>query len=116
MSKRRMARKLLGATVLLLLAPSALHAAPIGAGRSLAVEQARASTLVEPAANRGRYRRNGVGAYRRNAEPHAYRKPHAYRTETSLGFTYGNPTPESFPTGSRAWWEAMERWGRTGGR
>ncbi len=27
----------------------------------------------------------------------------------------GLPRPEAYPTGSQAWWRAMQDWGRTGG-
>ena len=31
------------------------------------------------------------------------------------GFSYGNPKAEFYRPGSHAWWDAMEREGRTGG-
>jgi hypothetical protein len=105
------ARLLRGGTVLLALAPSALYAAPVGRGLSSLAADVRAATPVEQAAHRRCYWRNGVRVCQRGAQ-----RPYAYRPQPSLGFSYGNPNPDSLPPGSVAWWEAMERWGRTGGR
>jgi hypothetical protein len=47
----------------------------------------------------------------RNVEP---RRAPSEQTERGYGYDYGTPPPEFYPTGSSAWWQAMEREGRTG--
>ena len=37
------------------------------------------------------------------------------QASANKAFTYGSPKAENFPSGSREWWQAMEREGRTGG-
>ena len=101
---------LCGGAALVTLAPGTLYAAPVGRALSSLAVEARTASPVEQAAHRRCYRRNGVRVCR------GAQRTYGYRAEPSLGFTYGNPRPESLPTGSTAWWEAMERWGRTGGR
>ncbi len=102
---------LCGGAALMTLAPGALYAAPVGFGPGALAVEARTVTAIEQAAYRRCTWRNGARVCRRGVQ-----RPYAYRGEPSYGFSYGNPTPESLPTGSTAWWEAMERWGRTGGR
>lgn len=46
----------------------------------------------------------------RNVEPR--RTPEA--NQNGYGYSYGAPRPEFYPIGSSAWWQAMEREGRTG--
>jgi hypothetical protein len=113
MRTRGATRILRGGVVLLALGPTALYAAPLSSGAGSLALEARMSTAVERAASRQCYWRNGARVCRRGAQ-----RPYAYRPQPqpSLGFSYGNPIPESLPPGSTAWWEAMERWGRTGGR
>ena len=38
-----------------------------------------------------------------------------YRGKRRCRWVQGLPRPEAYPTGSTAWWRAMEDWGRTGG-
>ena len=47
----------------------------------------------------------------RNVEP---RRAPPEQTERGYGYDYGTPKAEFYPTGSSAWWQAMEREGRTG--
>jgi hypothetical protein len=46
------------------------------------------------------------GQRHRNAQP----RP----KEQGYGYSYGAPRAEFYPAGSSAWWQAMEREGRTG--
>jgi hypothetical protein len=111
MSMHGTLRTLCGGAVLLALAPGTPQAAPVGGRPAALATEARMATPVEQVASRRCYWRGGVRVCRPSAQ-----RPYAYRAESNLGFTYGNPRPESLPPGSTAWWEAMERWGRTGGR
>jgi hypothetical protein len=57
-------------------------------------------------------------AYRRCAWRHGVRYcgySRYRRYGSGYGFSYGNPKAEFYRPGSHAWWDAMEREGRTGG-
>ena len=113
MDMHRVLSVLSGAAVLMTVTATAAGAAPLANGPGGMAVMARGASAVEPVATRRCYSRNGArAACRRNAAPR-----YAYRPQPGdYGPTYGNPVPESLPIGSIAWWEAMERWGRTGGR
>ena len=85
-------------------------ATPVGSVSISLVSQARASS-VEKAAYSKCWWRDGVRHCRRSAE-----RPrlNGSTKEPGYGYSFGNPRAETYPTGTAAWWQAMEREGRTG--
>lgn len=98
---------LLSGAATLTVLPAASQAAPLGS--ATLARQAAAGSIVEQAARR---------CWWRNGERRCGRignRDHDYRPDgNGYGFTYGNPKAEAYPTGTREWWNAMEREGRTG--
>ena len=85
--------------------PAASQAGPLG--NASVVRQAAPGSIVEQAARRCWWR-HGVRHCGRVVQRGYRDRPDGY------GFTYGNPKAEFYPIGSRDWWSAMEREGRTG--
>jgi hypothetical protein len=82
---------------LLIAAPIVASAAP-AAGATTAMKAALPQTsAVESVANRRCWWQDGVR-----------------RCSRAVEFEYGRPRPEVFPTGSTAWWRAMDYEGRGG--
>jgi hypothetical protein len=82
------------------------HAAALDGARTL---PHGAAAIILQAADRPCTSRQG-GRHCRNATPR--RTPEAI--QSGYGYAYGTPKAEFYPTGSSAWWRAMEREGRTG--
>jgi hypothetical protein len=95
-----------GVAVLVVMLPTAAGATPIGATGASALAGDRPVQAVEQVAERYCRWRNGV-RHCRWSGPRVY----GYYDRD---YRYGNPRPEAYPTGSAAWWRAMERYGRTG--
>jgi len=96
---------------LLLAVPEPAQAGRV-AIRAHLIGEARSASIVERAAARRQCRRvNGVLRCRSAAA-----RPQVRATEPGqgYGYSYGTPRPEFYPTGTSAWWQAMEREGRTG--
>ena len=100
-----------GATLLLVMLPTAAGATPIGAAGAGAVAGDRPAGVVEQVAVQCRWR-NGVQRCRwSGGAPRVYGY---YYRKYEYDPPTGNPPPEAYRTGTAAWWQAMERWGRTG--
>jgi hypothetical protein len=67
------------------------------------------SSVVEKVADRRCSPRNR-SRHCRNAE----QQPAPKASQSGYGYSYGAPRAEFYPTGSAAWWQAMQREGRTG--
>jgi hypothetical protein len=95
------------ATALLWAAPFyAAHAAPVGVATG--ANAAEHASAVEKVARRRCWWQDGE----RHCTRARYR-PRAY-DDGYYGWTYGRPRPEDYPTGSTAWWRAMDYEGRGG--
>jgi hypothetical protein len=92
---------------LLLIAPAAAYAAPAGTVTRALADQARVDASIDLVAYRHCSWRNGVRHCRRIAA-----RPRVQEPGTGYGYAYGTPRAEFYPTGSTAWWHAMEREGR----
>ena len=97
-----------GAALFFLL-PATAYAAPVDAVAKAVADQVRAGPAIEKAAYRHCSWRQGV----RYCRPSANR-PRIRERGSGYGYDYGAPRAEFYPTGSAAWWQAMEREGRTG--
>ena len=95
--------------VLLFMLPAAAYAAPVDAVAKALADQVRAGAAIEKAAYRHCSWRQGVRYCRPSAE-----RPRTREHRSGYGYAYGSPPAEFYPTGSAAWWQAMEREGRTG--
>jgi hypothetical protein len=71
------------------------------------------SSMVEKVAERRCSRHSRA---RHCREGTRQRLPSDRNTGRGYGYAYGTPKAEFYPTGSSAWWQAMEREGRTGYR
>ena len=96
-----------GAAVLFFMLPAAAYAAPVGGVAKALADPVRAGATIEKVAYGRCSWRHGVRHCRRSAERTRVR-------EYGYGYDYGAPRAEFYPTGSAAWWQAMEREGRTG--
>ncbi len=94
----------LGALLAAMSSPS--HAAALDGAPAL---RGHASTAVHQVADK-RCTNRQVGRHCRIPVPR--RAPEA--NQHGYGYAYGAPKAEFYPTGSSAWWQAMEREGRTG--
>jgi hypothetical protein len=94
--------------VTLCAAPIAVQAAPLG---DLTRPTALETSALEKVASRRCWWRNGE----RHCRQARHRQPRAYSNQDYPA--YGRPRPEDLPTGSSAWWRAMdyERRGGFGG-
>ena len=91
------------ASTLLGIASVAAQAAPLGHAGDVRTA-AHETSAVETVAARRCWWRNGE----RHCSRARARRPQEY------GYYYGRPRPEDFPTGSTAWWRAMDEEGRGG--
>jgi hypothetical protein len=95
--------------VLLFVLPAAAYAAPVdGVAKALANPVSAGAAIEKVAYGRCSWR-HGVRYCRRSAE-----RPRVREYGSGYGYDYGAPRAEFYPTGSEAWWQAMEREGRTG--
>ena len=95
--------------ILFFMLPAVACAAPVdGVARALA-DQGRAAATIEKASSRHCSWHQGVRYCRPSAE-----RPRIREYGSGYGYDYGAPRPEFYPAGSAAWWQAMEREGRTG--
>ena len=95
---------------LLLMLPAAAYAAPVGGLAKALAFPVRADVAIEKVAyGHCSWRRQGVRYCRRSAE-----RPRIREYGSGYGYDYGAPRAEFYPAGSSAWWQAMEREGRTG--
>jgi len=83
----------LAGAMLLAVQPVAVQAGPAPAAAGPLAAEARAGSFVEKAVFYCEW----------------------YRGKRRCRWVQGVPRPEAYPTGSAAWWRAMEDWGRTGG-
>jgi uncharacterized protein YcfJ len=67
-----------------------------------------------PAVHAVAYRRCTMRQGRRHCRNVESRRVPPRETQRGYGYDYGTPKAEFYPTGSSAWWQAMEREGRTG--
>ena len=89
--------------------PAAAYAAPVGGVAKDLADPVRAGATIEKVAYGHCSWRQGVRYCRRSAE-----RPRVREYGSGYGYDYGAPRAEFYPTGSTAWWQAMEREGRTG--
>ena len=99
----------LAGVALLFILPAAAFAAPVGGVAKDWVGSVRADAPIEKVAHGHCWWRQGVRYCRRSAERARIRQ-----YGSGYGYDYGAPRAEFYPTGSTAWWQAMEREGRTG--
>lgn len=93
---------LMGAASAAFLCGASLSVSAAPAGGATAMRSTlQQSSVVEKAADRRCWWRDGVR--------HCSR-----RGARVYGYYYGRPRPEAFPTGSTAWWRAMDLEGRGG--
>jgi len=95
-----------GAALFVML-PAVACAAPVGSVAKGLANPARAGATIERVAYCSW--RQGVRYCRPSAE-----RPRIREYGSGYGYEYGAPRPEFYPAGSAAWWQAMEREGRTG--
>jgi len=95
--------------VLFFMLPAVACAAPVDGVARVLADQARAAATIEKASSRHCSWRQGVRYCRPSAE-----RPRIREYGSGYGYDYGAPRAEFYPTGSAAWWQAMEREGRTG--
>jgi hypothetical protein len=102
---------------LLISAHSLVEAAPAPAADAMRSALGEAVVLQKAAYRcwwRGGVRRcswSGARVYGYYTSPGVYGY---YRRPSSYGYLYGRPRPEFYPTGSTAWWRAMDYEGRGG--
>jgi hypothetical protein len=94
-----------GAASAAILAVTSLTGDASPARNALALRSSAAGSMVEKAA----YRRCGWRGGRQHCR-WVEGRPRAY----GYGYYYGRPRPEELPTGSTAWWRAMDYEGRGG--
>jgi hypothetical protein len=98
-----------GAALFVML-PGTTYAAPVGAVAGALLSEAPSQALDRVASSRQCWRHDGVRRCGWRAE-----RPRAYGYYgPDFEYPYGNPRAEAYPTGTAAWWRAMEREGRTG--
>jgi hypothetical protein len=90
-------------SVLLCLASATAQAGPTGNASAVRVAANEAS-IVDKVASRCWWRGGRRYCARWRGPPRVY----------GYGYYYGRPRPEAFPTGSSAWWRAMDYEGRGG--
>lgn len=98
-----------GAALFVML-PAAAYAAPVGSVAAALASEAPSQALNR-VASRHCWLRDGV---RRCGWRAARPRPYGYYYGPDFEYPYGNPRAEAYPTGTAAWWRAMEREGRTG--
>jgi hypothetical protein len=89
------------ASCLLGLAPLTAQALPLGGAAEIRASVQETSTVEKVARLR---------CWWRNGERHCSRRA----TRPRAFWFYGRPRPEELPTGSKAWWQAMDEEGRGG--
>jgi len=88
---------------------AAPHAAALDVAAGLTITEARSVSAVDKVVDRRCWRRNGVRHCRESTE----RRTGNDSSQSGYGYSYGAPRAEFYPAGSAAWWQAMEREGRT---
>ena len=97
---------IIGAASSVLLGAASVAASAAPASNAADIRSANQQiSAVEKAADRRCWWRNGVRRCAWNRS-----RPRVY----GYGYYYGRPRPEAFPTGSTAWWRAMDYEGRGG--
>lgn len=93
---------IIGAAGSALVGVASAQAAPVGNAAGMRTATPAASVVEKAAYRNCRWRNGARHCHRRGDGPRVY------------GYSYGRPRPEAFPTGSAAWWRAMDYEGRGG--